>query len=692
MKRTFCCGENNDLYRLLNRADRRTPRYGTAEEAIERAEPGSAVLVLADGYPDTPTVVTLPLFERAARRRLRLYVEYPAALPGLLPVAPISLTWERIVVASDGFGPPLPKGRILAIHDCRLLPVAAANPLLAAARVAGFDTAVFGLPERTFPLLFEAPGERRLLVATTKLSDFLTARLAPTAAWKAVWEHILAWLEPGDKAPALSATPTVRPAFGPDEPLPSDVERRALRSGARWYREARLLVPGPRVAEIHQRMRAGAETRPVPPASEPAGDGAHGILEGFASAIRSDGSQDQRLPLRADCNAESAMVLALEGGAGSRRIAANLLDYVYRHSEMHGGVRADPAHPAFGLIAWGAVAPLWQVANYGDDQARVLLATMVASVCLKTDRWDASMLRALLANQRVTGTNGFQGDRIDIPDLERRGWAWYARQPTLNFSPHFESYLWACKLWAYRQTRHAPFLEKTRNAIRRTMEAYPSGWRWKDSLERARMLLCLAWLVRLEDTAEHRRWLRAVAGDLLAVQQPCGALAERLGAPGTGGHYQAPTSNEAYGTQETPLIQQNGDPASDQLYTAGFALLGLHEAAAATGERSYAEAEERLARYLCRIQIRSERLPYLNGAWFRAFDFRQWDYWASSADIGWGAWCIESGWGQAWTLATLALRAKGTALWDLTAKSRIAIPWDSVQEQMAANRGDPWRR
>ena len=39
------------------------------------------------------------------------------------------------------------------------------------------------------------------------------------------------------------------------------------------------------------------------------GDGSLGILEGYASGIRWDGTQLRRLPLRSDCNAESAMVL-----------------------------------------------------------------------------------------------------------------------------------------------------------------------------------------------------------------------------------------------------------------------------------------------------------------------------------------------------------------------------------------------
>ena len=44
----------------------------------------------------------------------------------------------------------------------------------------------------------------------------------------------------------------------------------------------------------------------------------------------------------------------------------------------------------------------------------------------------------------------------------------------------------------------------------------------------AHMLLCLAWLVRLENTTEHRDWARKIALDLLSTQDQTGGLRERL--------------------------------------------------------------------------------------------------------------------------------------------------------------------
>jgi hypothetical protein len=60
----------------------------------------------------------------------------------------------------------------------------------------------------------------------------------------------------------------------------------------------------------------------------------------------------------------------------------------------------------------------------------------------------------------------------------------------------------------------------------------------------------------------------------------------------------------------------------------------------------------------------------LDGGWFRAFEFKRWEYWASNADLGWGAWSIETGWTQAWITSVLAMRCMKTSLWDVTARSR----------------------
>ena len=118
------------------------------------------------------------------------------------------------------------------------------------------------------------------------------------------------------------------------------------------------------------------------------------------------------------------------------------------------------------------------------------------------------------------------------------------------------------------------------------------------------------------------------------------------------------------------------------LYTVGFAFLGLNEASAATGEPYYRDAGDRLAGFLCRIQIRSDIHPELDGGWFRAFDINRWEFWASNADAGWGAWCIESGWSQSWITAVMALRQLKTSLWDISRNSAINLQFQNLRKEM----------
>ena len=460
-----------------------------------------------------------------------------------------------------------------------------------------YDSAIYGLPEKdVFPILFELP-ERKLIVATTRLSNFVTSRYAPAHDWPLVWETILSALDPRHPHP-LDLASVVTPAYSATAKLPRRVERQAFAEAAGWFAHSHLLVHLSEKLKLYQALAANGETTGPGPLDAPEGDGSLGILEGYASGILYDGNQPRRLPLRDDCNAESAMVLALDSRFNGLHqhalIASNLLDFIYFNSGICQGPRADPRHGAFGLMGWGDIAPAWLVANYGDDNARAMLATALTAASLNTTRWDAPLMRALLANLRTTGKLGFRTDRLDLPALEQNGWKPYYEGAPINYSPHFESYLWACYLWAWQHTGFPPFLDRANTAIAMTMKAYPDQWRWQNNLENARMLLCLAWLVRVEDTPEHREWLTRVADDLLAWQQPSGAIHERLGRV-HGGFYQTPQRNEDYGTGETPLLQQNGDPVSDQLYTTGFALLGLHEAVGAN-RRPETQARRRQTR------------------------------------------------------------------------------------------------
>lgn len=709
----FACAADNDLFRAVCANGIDAKRFETPQAAVDAAAGGDGVLLLADGYPEKCTALDEALFRKAAGKKLRLYVEYPSFLPGVEVGAPRATGWERAVVASDAFAPGLGKLRILAIHDCRFVPVNAANPDIVIGRVAGFDTAVYGLAKKSFPVLFEltaGEGAGDVLVAATKLSHFITGRYAPADAWRSIWSHVFAWLQPGREPVSLQWTPAVRPSYAAGGPLPRDVEKLALRRGIDWYFSSRMLIhpsmmpkysrPAndpftlPALPDPRQEWPYGHRIARMTDMNGPAGDGSLGVLEGFDARILSDGTQPVRWWLRGDCNGEIAGSMALAGKALRKRAfcstAANIGDWLYFRSRMSTGDRADPLHPAYGLMGWNDVPQYCGPGSmdgygvyYGDDSARSMLGMMLAAAALKTDRYDERLLKCLLANLRLSGQLGFQPDRVDQEPLVKAGWRHCFEARNVSFAPHYQATLWACYLWAYRQTGFDLFLRRAKTAVALTMEAYPDRWTWTNGMqqERAKMLFALAWLVRVEDTPEHRGWLRRIGSDLLALQDPCGAIREEIGAAGKGG-CPPPASNEAYGTGETPLIQSNADAASDLLYTCNFAFLALHEAAAASGDPFYRAAEDRLASFLCRIQIRSESHPELDGGWFRAFDFKRWEYWASSADAGWGAWSIESGWTQSWITSVLGLRQMKTSLWEIAGASSVRGRFDRIRQEM----------
>ena len=55
--------------------------------------------------------------------------------------------------------------------------------------------------------------------------------------------------------------------------------------------------------------------------------------------------------------------------------------------------------------------------------------------------------------------------------------------------------------------------------------------------------------------------------------------------------------------------------------------------------------------------------------------------WASASDIGWGPWCIETGWMNSWIMTTLSLRARNSSVWESTAQQPFA---SSLAEELRA--------
>jgi len=152
--------ESNDLVGVLRDSGIPFVLHDSIRQAVEQADPGAGVLALADNYPAETIEVTRETMDLAGRKNLRVFLEYPGRVGSMEFASPFQDRLLRAVVSSGFFGTELPRSRILAVNGMHLVPFSECGEIhLRAARVAGFDRAVFGLPENSFPLLAEIPLE-----------------------------------------------------------------------------------------------------------------------------------------------------------------------------------------------------------------------------------------------------------------------------------------------------------------------------------------------------------------------------------------------------------------------------------------------------------------------------------------------------------------------------------------------------
>lgn len=157
--------------------------YADTDVAMKEIPHAATLLLLADGYPSRRTQLPTHFFQAMKDKEIRYYLEYPQDIAGVRSQGPVmQARLERGVVAGNHFGESLPAMRILGINDCHLIPMEASDPMLVLAKVAGLDTAPYGLEGvPVYPMLV---AQDRGFVAMTKLSDFAKGRYGPEEHWK----------------------------------------------------------------------------------------------------------------------------------------------------------------------------------------------------------------------------------------------------------------------------------------------------------------------------------------------------------------------------------------------------------------------------------------------------------------------------------------------------------------------------
>lgn len=660
-----------------------------------------ALLVCA---PDYPRVTPLPegvvqCAERFLAAGKAVYVEYAPTF-GLLEETPRTAGFERLLVIGEGRAVEGLEARsILEEHTSRYLPLTPAGEeslkgdsgqiLLSYGRAAGVDRTVFGLPKETWPALVEIRrGGGRLLLAATALSNCARGRYKPTCAWATLLRSILLallpeakgevvkrafidaeawteprqWVAPGEPVTLhVKAEPSDRVvAAGPGGPValrPEDDGTLASRALALTPGKHRFRVTVSRGEARRRELTVDLEVSPRAERYrdtvyrnlrwfERAGmlvapDGTGGVREGLTSAIAPDGQPSVAGGERVDCVSECALLFCVYGRAlGDERWAERGRRLFERVATVYQIASKDSWY--YGQ--WqsrGEFRDDSTVYVFNDDSGAATLFSLLGFAYTGDRRLLEAGLRGVeyfchVASEK-TGLFGSMPHR-DYKGSGRPGTPWPVLRglDVSGAAPHVMNLPLAALLVAYRVTGEDRYFAIARRGIETLMEAYPNwGIVTSRTCEHTRMLLPLALLVQMAPTPEHRRWLDTVVSYLEEKQASCGALAEWDG--------NNPASNAAFGTTENSIFQENGDPISDQLYNTGFAALHLRLAYEATGDDRVRRIFERLADYLTRIQLRDPNLLY-DGAWLRAFDYGRWEYFGSSADIGWGPYCCETGW------------------------------------------------
>ncbi len=227
-----CAPDDNNLLAVLQQEGKAIQKYPSAEEAIEAAPKGASVLLLAQGYPDTPGKIGRELVDKIKSKDLKVYAEFVTFAD--TACQPQALSLERVVVMDSTFSQELPAMKLLTINGSYILPGKHEHTILAVAKVAGMDKAVYGLKDTPYHSLLYRYNEQ-ILVSTSALSHFADARFLPQQAWQSVWNGILSFLT-GQPTTLHSWT------YGREDALAPDAHRHSVEKGIEWFYNGHFLV------------------------------------------------------------------------------------------------------------------------------------------------------------------------------------------------------------------------------------------------------------------------------------------------------------------------------------------------------------------------------------------------------------------------------------------------------------------
>ena len=141
----ICYGTpTNDLMKLLDEEGYQLRIYPSVHEALQKAPKQAGVLLLSKSYPREGVKLDEADQKIIKEKSLRVFMEFPQCVGTTEWVTTDTLELERIVVC-DSLNSLLPSMSLLSFQRCimKQTPNPVANPLLVAAKVAGFNEAVY---------------------------------------------------------------------------------------------------------------------------------------------------------------------------------------------------------------------------------------------------------------------------------------------------------------------------------------------------------------------------------------------------------------------------------------------------------------------------------------------------------------------------------------------------------------------
>ena len=233
---------DNDLVKTLEANYNGISTYSTLDAALDNVggKGIKGIMVLADKYPGTTVAITDSQAAKINELGVRVYVEYPANSDALGITGysgTKAMDYDRaIVMDSEAMG--MEMYSILYVHGAQYLKKTdISDSWLVAATVAGYDNVEFydeetgELTDCTPYSMLEVNDAGNVLIASTKLSQFIDGKYAPYARWQSLWMSVISWVagKGRESINTVSWTPLVNPNYGPDEELADNAYSEAVR-------------------------------------------------------------------------------------------------------------------------------------------------------------------------------------------------------------------------------------------------------------------------------------------------------------------------------------------------------------------------------------------------------------------------------------------------------------------------------